>query len=283
MRMGAGAVVVALGFGALTTLSIWVHLPSQTRRPSSFARGVYAPLTHAERHLAQGKLAEALISFRVAHTRARLEGQTGISERIRLRMGGAGKALLGPSPHFAWSFFESYALLSTDFSRDAAAVEALILDATGGAEASFSYRLLRDDGCTFWGAAPELEWTGLWPLWRRIDGLSRKPVFRGIFMKSEPTWPVSAYTLLIPLYIKRGTASHPSIATLAGAPEGTTHVLYWDSNSPRYGEPTGLGNWNLNSLMETRWHFFWRVVIFCDTLPNRKGLDLKITRNYEPL
>jgi hypothetical protein len=120
----------------------------------AFARGSYAPLTQAERFLDSGRPQAALDTFKIVYLRARYEGQPNMAERVRFRIGSAGRSLAQSKPDEAWSFLEAYSLLAADFSPAAEQVEDYCLQSPTAARSTFEYHLLRSDGRTFWGEEP---------------------------------------------------------------------------------------------------------------------------------
>lgn len=279
----ASRTLVLLALAALAGAAVWLHLPAQTHRPSPFHRGAYGALARAEASLRAGDFAGALRAFRAAYVRTRHEAQSGLAERVRWRIGGAGKDLLKNDPEAAWPFFEAFALLSPDFSADALAVEGLVLDATRGATSRFEYGLVRPDGLTYWGGFPEAEWTTLWPLWRSYQNLTGKPIASGIYLEAKPDWPARRFTYLVPLDLRGGDLPFPAALDVR-APFSGPAVCWVQERSPfREAKAAGPGRWTLDGITARRGQVPARVLFFSDALPPRTGARITLVREYRPL
>jgi hypothetical protein len=268
---------------AAACAAVWLHLPAQTRRPTAFQRGAYGALARAEASLRAGDAAGALRAFRAAYVRTRHEAQSGLSERVRWRIGGAGKDLLRTDARAAWPFFQAYALLSPDFSADALAVEGLVLDATRGAVTSFEYDLVRGDGLTFWGAFPETEWTALWPLWTAHKNLTGKPLASGIYLEAKPGWPDRRFTFLVPLDLRGGGLPFPASLQIASPFDGPATCWVQERGPFREARPGGPGRWSLDGITAKRGQIPLRALFFSDALPPRSGTRITLVRAYKPL
>ncbi|MFZ5984808.1 MAG: hypothetical protein ACOYXN_10630 [Acidobacteriota bacterium] len=279
----APRILVPVALAALACAAVWLHLPAQTSRPSPFQRGAYGALARAEACLRSGDTAGSLRAFRAAYVRTRHEAQSGLAERVRWRIGAAGKDLLLTDARAAWPFFEAFALLSPDFSGDALAVEGLVLDATRGATSRFEYDLVRPDGLTYWGAFPEVEWTGLWPLWRSYQSLTGKPMASGIYLEARPDWPARRFTCLIPVDLRGGTLPFPA-ALEVRAPFAKPAVCWVQERAPfREAKPAGQGRWSLDGITQKRGQVPVRVLFFSDAVPPRAGVRVTLVREYKPL
>lgn len=267
----------------LAAAAVVLHLPALERRPSPFQRGAYAVVARAEAALAAGRREEALAAFRAAYIRTRHEAQSGLAERVRNRVGLAGKTLLAADSQGAWPFLEAFALLSPDFPRDAAAVEEWALEATAGRMARFSYGLLRPDGRTYWGAAPEAEWTALWPLWTAWHRFSQKSPAATVALEKRPGWPLRAFVLEVTLDLRGGSRPFPALLEAAGPFAPGTALLLWDGGPPREIPPAGAGRWTVTGAGERAGRLPSRLLFFTDGLPPRRGLTVRLVREYRPL
>ncbi|MGC8764059.1 MAG: hypothetical protein ACP5VN_10600 [Acidobacteriota bacterium] len=270
-------------FALLAAVAVLLHLPTLERRPSPFARGAYAVVARAEEALAAGRRGEALRAFRAAYVRTRHEAQSGLSERVRNRVGLAGKALLAADPSAAWPFLEAFALFSPDFSRDGAAVEEWVLEATQGRTHRFTYRLLREDGRTYWGAAPEAEWTGLWPLWTAWHRFTKKSPAATVALEAKPGWPQKAFVLQVALDLRGGSRPFPAALEASGPFAPGTALLLLGEGPPRVVPLEGPGRWRSAGLGEQSGCLPSRLLFFTDGLPPRRGLTVRLVREYRPL
>jgi len=138
----------------LAVAAVVTHLPGLTRRtaPDLFQQSALSPLVHAEALLARGRTEEALAAFKLAGARAFRESQKGVFERVRLRIGAAGKDLATRNPDKAWPFLAWYCLNVQDFTRSSAIVETWMLE-RDLSKGRFEYALMEPDGRkTIWGA-----------------------------------------------------------------------------------------------------------------------------------
>lgn len=267
----------------LTAAAVVLHLPALERRPSPFARGAYAVLARAEEDLAAGRFSDALRRFRAAYVRTRHEAQSGLAERVRNRVALAGKELLRRDLSLAWPFLEAFALLSPDFSRDAAAAEEWALEATRGRATRFSYDLLRADGRTYWGAAPEAEWTGLWPLWKSWYRFTKKSFAATAALEAKPGWPVRAFALDVTLDLAGGSLPFPSRLEVSGPFAPGTALLFGDRGPLREVPPGGPGRWTVADAASRAGRLPSRLLFFTDAVPPRRGLSVRLVREYRPL
>jgi uncharacterized membrane protein YidH (DUF202 family) len=119
-------------------------------QPNAFGRGSYSPLSIAESHLRGGRGDLALNEFMTAYVRAAYEGQAAVMERVRWRMGSAGKQLATEAREKAWLLLETYVLLSDHFCQDSGAAETFLLESSEGTSTRFVYELIQPDGLTRW-------------------------------------------------------------------------------------------------------------------------------------
>lgn len=267
----------------LAAAAVVLHLPALERRPSPFERGAYAVLTRAEEALAAGRRDEALGAFRAAYVRTRHEAQSGLSERVRNRMGLVGKNLLRKDFAEAWPFLEAFALLSPDFSRDAAAVEGWVLEATRGGVTRFTYELLRASGRTYWGAAPQGEWTGLWPLWTAWYRFTKKSPAETLALQARDNWPRRAFVLEVALDLASGSRPFPCELEVSGPFPPHTVLLWTDGGPAREAPATGPGRWTAAEVGQRPGRLPVRLLFFTDSVPPRRGLAVRLVRAYRPL
>ncbi len=284
MRRPAGSQALWPLLGVLlSSAAVVLHLPALERRPSPFERGAYAVLARAEEALAAGRRGEALKAFRAAYVRTRHEAQSGLAERVRNRVGLAGKDLLRKDFAAAWPFLEAFALFSPDFSRDAAAAEGWALEATGGRVTRFSYGLLRPDGRTYWGAAPEAEWTGLWPLWTAWHRFTKKSPAATVALEARPGWPARAFVLGVVLDLRGGSLPFPSALEVSGPFAAGTALLLEERGPAREVRPAEPGRWTVADVGQRAGRLPSRLLFFSDALPPRRGLSVRLVREYRPL
>ncbi len=268
----------------LACAAVIAQLPGTAPDPTPFQRGSYAVLAQAESALAAGHPAQSLKALRVGYDRAQYEGQTAVAERIRRRMGLAGKALLPTNPEAAWPFLEAYALLGDDFTRDAAAVEGFCLSDPKTARPRFVYHLTRPDGRSYWGNRPEAEWRGLWPLWNGWKALTGKAQVSGAYLEAKPDWPQSSFTWLLSLPMRTtNRPPMPAFATLE-SPRNPSGPCWFQDNGPL--QPALLqssGRWQTPPIMTKPGQFLSRVLLFTQDLPPRKGLAMTLIHEYKPL
>lgn len=267
----------------LAAAAVVLHLPALEGRPTPFARGAYAVLARAEADLRAGRLSEALRGFRAAYVRTRHEAQSGLAERVRNRVGLAGKRLLASNPQTAWPFLQAFALLSPDFSRDAGAAEEWALEAAPAEAKRFTYDLLRPDGRTCWGAAPEAEWTALWTLWTAWHRFTQKSFAATVALEARPDWPDRRFVLDVPLDLKAGSRPFPCALEVAGPFAPGTACLVFDGGPARQIPPAEAGRWLLPDAGTRPGRLPVRLLFFTDGLPPRRGLSVRLVREYRPL
>ena len=144
----------------LAGLAVVLHLPALDPPVglTDFSQGAYRPLLRAEAELAAGHAGQALAAYQVAAMRAIRCGRDGVFDRIRLRLGSAGRQLAEKNRAGAWSLLSRYALWSQNFDAESRTVESWLLTRPGwGPE--FAYPVVLEDGRTVWNDKPQ--WVSL--------------------------------------------------------------------------------------------------------------------------
>jgi hypothetical protein len=145
----------------LAVLAVFIHLSAggPNRANDDFAQGAYRPLMRAERSLNEGKVDLAVRDFQLAAMRAIRFGREDVFNRIRLRLGSAGRGTGEKEFTAGWPLLSRYALWSDNFDRDSRRVERWALS-SGRGPAEYRYPIILENGRTIWGN--EAEWVSLW-------------------------------------------------------------------------------------------------------------------------
>ncbi len=137
-------------------LAVVLHLPALDATPvnTTFAQGAFIPLMKAERDLKQGNSTNAMGAFQLAAMRAHRAGDKAAFQRIRWRMGAAGKTTSAKDFEKGWPFLARYALWSGDFDRDARRVESWTLSRFHKPTV-FDYPVILNSHRTIWNDGPK--------------------------------------------------------------------------------------------------------------------------------
>jgi hypothetical protein len=141
----------------LCCAAVLLHLPaldSPLLGPQDFTQGAYRPLVTAEKELSSGQPEAALRHFQLAAMRAIHVGRSDVYDRIRFRLGDAGKALAAASFAAGWPYLARFALWAEAFDPNARWVEGWALSHVR-TEGRFSYPIVLTSGPTVWGDVPE--------------------------------------------------------------------------------------------------------------------------------
>jgi len=225
VKAGAQARMTAFCVALLALVAALAHLPQFVKGPVApdFAQDVYGPIVRAEAHWAAGDRPAALALWQQALVRAARTGRLDVQERIRRRVGAAGRELALRDTEAGWPALARYALWSEDFGRDAAAVESWSLT-NGHQQSVFRYPLVLNSRRTVWGSRPK--YVPLWLLRRYPDLLIKRHALRGA---GAWLWGTSAADLpsagrkawAYPLYISRpGDFPKAGIALRCTGPGG---------------------------------------------------------------
>ena len=184
-------------------LAVVLHLPALDAAPvnTTFTQGAYIPLVKAEKLLANGQTGRALEAFQLAAMRGIHCGREGVFNRIRNRIGWAGKALGPKDFKNAWPFLARYALWSQNFDHDARRVESWTLT-TFHKPTVFDYPVILSSHRTVWNDQPE--WVTLW-LPKRLLPKEKRELFRGYVPGRSATLPhgVTSRLYVYPLRWRR--------------------------------------------------------------------------------
>lgn len=127
----------------LAALAILMNSPSAPKdpAPSIFAQGALEPLVQVEASLKAGNHVQALQALQVALLRTRRDDKQGLFNRIRFRLGWAGKDLAPKNFKDAWPLLERYALFAPNFGRTSRRLEGWCLSRRLGPK-DFRYALI---------------------------------------------------------------------------------------------------------------------------------------------
>lgn len=270
-------------FATLAAAALLVHLPSTAESPTPMQRGSYAILLDAEQSLASAQLGQAIDQFHFAWNRAGAEGQPNMAERIRWRMGSAGKELLAKDDNVAWPFFAAYALLSDDFTRDAQAVENMVLTGGHNASGTFEYPLTLDDGRSFWGTVPDVDWRGLWSSQSSWKGLFSQARLGGPLADAKLELPSASYVLFL-RFEMRARNNIPLETQLSVKVPDAVGGACWvrQGRDIEVCEADGNGGWQ-GQVMSKRGQVPSWVILFSDNAPAHAKLTVSLLRQYQTL
>jgi len=124
-------------------LAIVSHLPAAKADPhtSFFAQGALIPLLDAEQALKAGEQSQAADCFRTVLLRTKRDDHPALYERVRFRLGWAGRKLANNDFKEAWPLLQRYALFSSHFGVTSRAVEGWCLENRLG-QSEFCYTLI---------------------------------------------------------------------------------------------------------------------------------------------
>ncbi len=262
--------------------AIWLHLPAAAHT-TPFSRGTYAILPKAEAALSAGHYTEALSLFRAAFVRALNEGQYGVAERIHTRTALAGVKLAAVRPDAAWPFFETYALLSTNFAPSALASENFFLALPKQPKTSFEYNLLDKNGRTAWGYAVRVDWATLWSLQRRFLPVFLQKRLSRLYLMWKSDWPRARFAVDVPISLGRTRSLFPWKGVVKSTDRNIIHCLYHEGGRWTTAKETTGSGWIIEKVMARRNASLNRLALFFNRLPVPSHLSVTLVHSYNPL
>lgn len=261
----------------LAAAAVLLHLPALDAPPSApdFAQGAYRPLLRAEHDLAGGRTEEALSSFQLAAMRAIHVGRLDVYDRIRLRLGHAGKTLAAARLSAGWPYLSRFVLWANAFDPNARLVENWVLASVPN-DGRFAYPVVLASGRTVWGDRPERLAVRV-PL--EVMAHEREETLgqMGWQFPADALRAGSRWVFLYPIRWRQVTGDGDLALTLSGP--GASRWRW-------YVKPWGKEEWKGPMVADAPFPLKgdWSLVTLCAAGSGRpKFVELDLVRTYRPL